>query len=47
MRTDPRCRRVRRRHGERTVPVGVGVYRFEEEPLRRERGAKRTSRAQK
>jgi len=36
-----------RQRGERTVPVGVGIYRFEEEPVPRERGATRTSRPQK
>lgn len=33
-----------RRKGERTVPLGIGVYLFEEAPLRRARAARKRSR---
>src|ERR1700739_4640258 len=36
-----------RRPGEPTVRLGVGIYRFEEEPLRPERKVKRKKGAQK
>lgn len=41
-----RCEHARRK-GDRTVPLGVGVYRFEERPMRRLRGPRRPRRGRR